>query len=76
QTPTALTDNAAITQHQNPVNGKTINYPAPAGHLSARNPQSGAAEATFFDVAYTADNQPLGNRPVTFFYNGGPGSTT
>ncbi|CAJ3458815.1 S10 family serine carboxypeptidase-like protein [Burkholderia pseudomallei] len=74
--PSAVTENAAITHHQITVNGKTINYTATAGHLSARNPQSGAAEASFFYVAYTADNQPLGKRPVTFFYNGGPGSST
>lgn len=64
--PSAVTENAAITHHQITVNGKTINYTATAGHLSARNPQSGAAEASFFYVAYTADNQPLGKRPVTF----------
>ncbi|KVK79638.1 S10 family serine carboxypeptidase-like protein [Burkholderia sp. MSMB1498] len=74
--PSAVTENAAITHHQITVNGKTINYTATAGHLSARNPQTGAAEASFFYVAYTADNQPLGKRPVTFFYNGGPGSST
>jgi len=67
---------AATSKHRISVNGATIAYTATAGHLSARNPVSGQAEASFFYVAYTADNQPVATRPVTFFYNGGPGSAS
>ncbi|AOK28711.1 MULTISPECIES: S10 family serine carboxypeptidase-like protein [Burkholderia] len=72
----AALERAAVTHHQITVNGKTISYTATAGHLIARNPQTGAAEASVFYVAYTADNQSASKRPVTFFYNGGPGSST
>ena len=33
-------------------------------------------EASFFYVAYTLDGAAPATRPVTFFYNGGPGSAT
>ncbi|KVC57059.1 S10 family peptidase [Burkholderia stagnalis] len=72
----AALERAAVTHHQITLNGKTISYTATAGHLTARNPQTGAPEASFFYVAYTADNQPAANRPVTFLYNGGPGSAS
>ncbi|MCA3831854.1 MAG: peptidase S10, partial [Burkholderia sp.] len=72
----AAVEKAAITHHQITLNGKTIRYTATTGHLVARNPQTGAPEASFFYVAYTADNQPAAKRPVTFLYNGGPGSAS
>ncbi|MGU7783751.1 S10 family peptidase [Burkholderia sp. PU8-34] len=72
----AALERAAVTHHQITLNGKTIRYTATTGHLTARNPQTGAPEATFFYVAYTADNQPSAKRPVTFLYNGGPGSAS
>ncbi|MXN78815.1 peptidase S10 [Burkholderia sp. 4701] len=72
----AALERAAVTHHQITLNGRTISYTATAGHLTARNPQTGAPEASFFYVAYTADNQPAANRPVTFLYNGGPGSAS
>jgi carboxypeptidase C (cathepsin A) len=44
--------------------------------VTARDPATGAAEASFFYVAYTVDGASAATRPVTFFYNGGPGSAT
>jgi len=73
---TQATENAAVTHGQVTINGQAIAYTATAGHLTAANPQTGQAEATVFYVAYTADNQVAQNRPVTFFYNGGPGSSS
>jgi len=67
---------AAITRHQITLRGTTIDYTATTGHLTARNATSGAQEASFFYVAYTVDNQNAATRPVTFFYNGGPGSAS
>ncbi|EDT41195.1 S10 family peptidase [Burkholderia ambifaria] len=72
----AAVEKAAVTHHQITLNGQTIRYTATAGHLVARNPQTGAPEASFFYIAYTADNQRAAKRPVTFLYNGGPGSAS
>lgn len=67
---------AALTHHQITLRGQTIDYTAITGHLTASDATSGAEEASFFYVAYTVDNQNAATRPVTFFYNGGPGSAT
>ncbi len=67
---------SAVTHHQLLQNGATLNYTATAGHLTAHGLTSGAPEASFFYVAYTLDGAAVATRPVTFFYNGGPGSST
>ncbi|HEY7904738.1 MAG TPA: peptidase S10, partial [Casimicrobiaceae bacterium] len=66
----------ATSKHTLAIDGATYAYTATAGHLTASNPATGAAEASFFYVAYTLDGANPGARPVTFFYNGGPGSAT
>lgn len=70
---------AAVTRHSITLGGTRIDYTARAGHLIARAPGSNAAQASMFYVAYTADTADAAAaaaRPVTFFYNGGPGSAT
>ncbi len=67
---------SAVTKHQLVLGGATLAYTATAGHVTAANPVTGAAEASFFYVAYTLDGASAAQRPVTFFYNGGPGSAT
>jgi carboxypeptidase C (cathepsin A) len=51
-------------------------YAATAGHLNALALGSGAPQASFFYVAYTLEGAAPATRPVTFFYNGGPGSAS
>ena len=72
----AAVEAAAVTHHRMVLNGTSLPYTATAGHLTAHDPASGAPEASFFYVAYTADGTDAATRPVTFFYNGGPGSAT
>lgn len=69
-------ESAAVTTHTVTVGGAAITYTATAGHLTALAPGSGAAEATMFYVAYTVANAAGQNRPVLYFYNGGPGSAS
>ena len=69
-------ENTAVTRHQLVLGGVTLNYTATAGHMTALALGTGAAEASFFYVAYTVDGRDPATRPVTFFYNGGPGSAT
>ena len=58
------------------IGGRAIPYTATAGTITLKD-ASGAPACSMFYVAYTADGvvNPAG-RPVTFFYNGGPGSST
>jgi carboxypeptidase C (cathepsin A) len=65
----------AVTHHVNHVNGQTIHYSARAGTITLRNDKD-QITARMFYVAYTKDGADLTHRPVTFFYNGGPGSST
>ncbi len=65
----------AVTHRSLTLGGTSIAYTATAGHLSALD-SSQAAEASIFYVAYTADGAAAATRPVTFFFNGGPGSAT
>lgn len=67
---------SSVTHHQVIINGVALNYTATAGHLTASDPASDAAHASFFYVAYTLDGQAAGSRPLTIFYNGGPGSAS
>ena len=67
---------AAVTTHTVILAGTPIAYTATAGHLSARAPVSGAPEASMFYVAYTVPALAGPNRPIVYFYNGGPGSAT
>ncbi|MBW8848681.1 MAG: peptidase S10 [Burkholderiales bacterium] len=57
------------------ANGQTLSYTATAGHLIARD-ATGTPEASMFYVAYTLPGADAATRPVTFFYNGGPGSAS
>lgn len=70
------TENAAITHHVAMVNGIPIPYTATVGHLVTVDPSSSKPAAKFFYVAFTADGLDATTRPVTFFYNGGPGSSS
>ncbi len=65
----------AVTKHSLVLGGRTLAYTARAGHLIARDP-AGVAEASFFHVSYLLDGADAATRPVTFFYNGGPGSAS
>ncbi|XBS70763.1 peptidase S1 [Acerihabitans sp. KWT182] len=69
-------ENAAVTHHTMTLGGKTLAYTASAGHLTAVDPSSSQPEAKIFYVAFTLDGQTPESRPVTFFYNGGPGSSS
>lgn len=66
---------AAVSTQSLTVGGQTLSYTATAGHLIARD-AVGTAEASVFYVAYTLPGADVATRPVTFLYNGGPGSAS
>lgn len=67
----------ATTAHRVVVNGKPIAYTARAGVLPIRHNETGEPRAYVFFVSYTVD-RPAGQppRPLTFAWNGGPGSNS
>jgi carboxypeptidase C (cathepsin A) len=64
-----------VTHHQITVDGKVLKYSATAGRLPIKR-GDGKIEAEMFFVAYTLDGQDAGKRPLTFAFNGGPGSSS
>src|SRR5574338_1170722 len=55
------------------LRGRTLAYTVTPGHLTIRNDE-GEPTASMFYVAYTVPSKAP--RPVTFLFNGGPGSST
>lgn len=61
------------THHQITIGGRVIAYTATAGTMPLRD-EAGKLEANLFYVAYERDGQDRRTRPITFAFNGGPGS--
>src|SRR5579864_928147 len=64
-----------VTHHQITVDGKLLKYSATAGRLPIKR-EDDKIEAEMFFVAYTLDGQEAARRPLTFAFNGGPGSAS
>ncbi len=71
--PLGADDRIVTTAHVMKIDGADVRYTATTGTLVLRHP-NGKARGHFFFVAYTRDAQDVGTRPITFSYNGGPGS--
>ena len=65
----------AVTPHVWSAGGHNLHYTATAGNLVIRD-EDEKVNGSIFYTAYTQDGAPANTRPVTFFYNGGPGSAT
>jgi carboxypeptidase C (cathepsin A) len=67
---------ASVSNHTIQVGGTTIHYRASAGHLPIRG-ESGRVIADIFFVAYERQDATSqgADRPITFAFNGGPGSS-
>jgi carboxypeptidase C (cathepsin A) len=68
-------DSSVVTRHTITVDGKAIRYAATTGNIVLRNDSVGGTASVFY-VAYTAEDADVRTRPVTFVYNGGPGSAS
>ncbi len=69
-------EESSVTEHSIRIAGETIPYKATAATILLKD-DKGEAKASVFYVAYTrSDVKDLSQRPVSFLYNGGPGSST
>jgi carboxypeptidase C (cathepsin A) len=68
-------EQARASDHSIILGGRTVRYRATAGTLTIRD-KDGKPTASIFYVAYTSPRTAGRPRPVTFFYNGGPGSAS
>jgi carboxypeptidase C (cathepsin A) len=63
------------THHSIRVGGRELRYTATTGRLPIKDAE-GKIEAAMFYVAYTVDGGDPSTRPLTFSFNGGPGSAS
>lgn len=75
ETAGAAEEKISQTSHAVRIDGREIKYTATAGTLPIRL-DDGKVAARMFFVAYTRDGENAKTRPVSFLYNGGPGSAT
>jgi len=68
-------EKTSITHHSARIGGQQINYTATAATYVIRA-DDGSPKATMFYVAYTKDGVDASKRPLSFVYNGGPGSAS
>ena len=69
-------EKSSVTHHTARVGGQQIPYTATAATYVIRA-DDGTPKATFFFVAYTKENvADPSRRPLSFVYNGGPGSAS
>ncbi len=66
-----------VTSHSITVNGQVLRYKATVGMMPIRDPRSEETEGHIFYVYYEKEgrSEPAA-RPLTFVFNGGPGSAT
>lgn len=69
-------EKSSVTHHSARIGGEEINYTATAATYVIKDDE-GHPKATFFFVAYTKDGvSSVSARPISFVYNGGPGSAS
>ncbi|MDQ1737357.1 MAG: hypothetical protein QOH56_3608 [Pseudonocardiales bacterium] len=78
-----LADSSSVTRHVLRVGRKSLDYTATAGRVVLREEhiadgvfKGQAARAEMFVTSYTVDGADAAKRPVTFAFNGGPGSSS
>ena len=76
-------DDLRTTQHELTVGGETLRYTATTGRVVLRQEvltegkfDGHLPKAEVFLTAYTLDDADASQRPVTFAFNGGPGSSS
>ena len=76
QHPPAAEEKSSVTHHSARIGGQEIKYTATAATYNIKA-DDGAVKATMFYVAYTKEGvTDIAKRPISFVYNGGPGSAS
>jgi carboxypeptidase C (cathepsin A) len=73
--PVRTRDTSSHTKHTITLDGKKIEYEATAGTMVLKD-EDGKSQASIFHVAYTRTGEDAAKRPITFCFNGGPGSSS
>ena len=74
--PAPTADQSAVSNHTVNIDGKDIPYKATVGHMIIKN-DAGEPIGQITYTAYNRTDVPQdGARPISFMYNGGPGSSS
>ena len=74
--PPAPKEESSVTEHTIKIGGQAIAYKATASTTLIKD-DKGEPTASVFSIAYTrSDAKDMGQRPISFVYNGGPGSSS
>jgi carboxypeptidase C (cathepsin A) len=68
-------DRKVESKHSVTIGGKKVDYTATAGMISLKDAED-KATADIFYIAYVKDGGDATKRPLTFSFNGGPGSSS
>jgi carboxypeptidase C (cathepsin A) len=68
----ARAPNISVTRHSGTFGGQRVSYVATAGETFLKD-KEGTPRASIFSISYVKEGRDP-NRPVTFLFNGGPGS--
>src|SRR5689334_24559302 len=76
QRPPIAEEKSSVTHHSARIGGQEIKYTATAATYNIKA-DDGTPKATMFYVAYTKEGvSDMAKRPISFVYNGGPGSAS
>jgi carboxypeptidase C (cathepsin A) len=63
------------TKHTVTIGGRSVAYTATAGNILLKD-ENGRPKANFFFISYVKDGEDSSKRPLTYSFNGGPGSSS
>lgn len=69
-------EQAVVTSHRLDIDGRALEYSAETGRIAVRDVETGEPHGFIFYIAYRAAPAPGETRPLTFVWNGGPGSNS
>jgi carboxypeptidase C (cathepsin A) len=70
-----IKERTSRTKYETTIGGKKLEYEAAAGTMVLKE-EDGKPTASIFYIAYTKGHADAAKRPVTFCFNGGPGSSS
>lgn len=65
-----------VTEHTMNLNGQEVHYKATAGTMMLKNDKDEPAALVSYTAYSRTDSPDAGKRPVSFIFNGGPGSAS
>lgn len=74
--PKNIQEEQISTQHQILLDGQTINYTATAGNFVLKDEKGDSKGSVFYISYHKDDTTNKHTRPITFCFNGGPGSSS